>query len=78
MSEPHIVDKKPIVLDLQAKTYYWCSCGLSKNQPYCDGAHQGSEFTPAAFTLEAPRKVALCLCKKTGNAPYCDGTHTKL
>ncbi|MEI6429338.1 MAG: CDGSH iron-sulfur domain-containing protein [Pseudanabaena sp. ELA607] len=75
---PHVVDQKPVVLELAPKTYYWCSCGLSKNQPYCDGAHQGTGFVPTAFTLEETKTVALCLCKKTGNGPYCDGAHTKL
>jgi CDGSH-type Zn-finger protein len=56
------------------KTYYWCSCGLSKNQPYCDGSHKGSEFTPKAFEADKP-KVFLCGCKLTKNPPYCDGSH---
>ncbi len=78
MSEPVIVEKKPVVLELAAGTYYWCSCGLSKNQPYCDGSHKGTEFTPVAFEITEPRQVALCNCKHTGNAPFCDGAHTKL
>ncbi len=78
MSNPTIVDRKPVVLDLEPKTYYWCSCGQSQNQPYCDGKHQGTEFTPTAFEITEPKKVALCLCKHTGNPPYCDGAHSKL
>ncbi|ACK69922.1 zinc finger CDGSH-type domain protein [Gloeothece citriformis PCC 7424] len=78
MTEPTIFDKKPVVLDLEAGDYWWCSCGNSKNQPYCDGAHKGTEFVPVKVTLEDSKKVALCLCKKTNNSPFCDGTHAKL
>jgi CDGSH-type Zn-finger protein len=78
MSEPKIVDKKPVVLELEPKTYYWCTCGESTNQPYCNGAHKGTDFTPLAFEVTETKKVALCLCKHTGNAPFCDGAHTKL
>lgn len=62
----------------QGKEYYWCACGKSKNQPYCDGSHQGSEFSPLAFTAEESKTAYLCGCKHSKNAPYCDGTHTKL
>jgi CDGSH-type Zn-finger protein len=78
MSEPVIFDKKPVVLELQAGTYYWCSCGQSSNQPYCDGAHRGTEFTPVKFDLPEAQRVALCNCKHTGNQPFCDGVHSKL
>jgi CDGSH-type Zn-finger protein len=78
MNKPIIADKKPAVLELEAGTYYWCSCGQSKNQPFCDGAHQGTEFTPQAFELTEKKKVALCQCKVTNNPPFCDGAHAKL
>ena len=78
MSEPVIFDKKPTVLELEAGTYYWCSCGQSANQPYCDGAHKGSDFTPLKFEIEEKKTVALCLCKKTANSPFCDGMHAKI
>jgi len=78
MSDPHIADKKPAVIDLEPGTYKWCQCGKSQKQPYCDGSHQGTDFTPMSFTLEEKKKVALCLCKHSAGAPFCDGTHSKL
>ena len=78
MSEPVIADKKPVVMELEAGKYYWCSCGQSSNQPFCNGAHKGTEFVPLAFELTEQKQVALCNCKHTGNAPFCDGAHAKL
>ncbi len=78
MSEPTIAAKEPVVLDLDPGTYYWCSCGRSRTQPYCDGSHEGTEFTPLEFTIAEKKQVALCQCKRTGNAPYCDGAHESL
>ena len=60
MSEPEIADKKPAVLELEPATYHWCACGRSKNQPYCDGSHQGTEFVPQALVIEEKKRVALC------------------
>lgn len=77
-SEPKIVDKKPVVMNLESGTYYWCSCGLSENQPFCNGAHKGTDFRPVMFELSEPKKMALCLCKYTAGAPNCDGSHLKL
>lgn len=78
MAEPTIADTKPVVMDLEPGDYWWCSCGQSANQPFCDGAHKGTEFTPVKFTVDEPKKMALCLCKHTENAPLCDGSHSKL
>ena len=78
-AEPVIAQKNPYATDVEAgKTYYWCACGRSKNQPFCDASHQGTDFEPTAFTAEKSETVYLCGCKKTGNKPFCDGTHAKL
>jgi CDGSH iron-sulfur domain-containing protein 3 len=78
LTEPKIVDKKPVVMNLEAGKYFWCSCGLSENQPFCNGAHKGTDFRPVVFELSEPKKMALCLCKYTTGAPSCDGSHLKL
>lgn len=78
MSEPVVFDKKPAVLELEAGNHAWCACGLSKNQPFCDGSHKPTEHRPIVFKLEQKKRVALCNCKHSGNKPYCDGTHSKL
>ena len=59
------------------KSYYWCSCGKSSKQPFCDGSHEGSEFTPLAYKAEETKKVFFCACKQTNNQPLCDGSHNK-
>ena len=78
MSEPVIAARKPALMTLTPGTYYWCRCGRSKNQPFCDGAHAGSEFSPMKFEVAEKRRVALCQCKRTGNEPFCDGAHATL
>jgi len=78
MEEPKIAQKAPYVLDLEHGTYYWCSCGKSNNQPFCDGSHKGSEFTPRVVEIEEKKQVALCGCKHSKNGAFCDGSHSKL
>jgi len=78
MSQPVIADRKPVVMELAAGTYYWCSCGQSENQPFCNGAHQGTEFSPLLFELAETKTVALCNCKYTQKSPFCDGSHARL
>jgi CDGSH-type Zn-finger protein len=77
--EPKIAKKGPYAVDLEVdKSYYWCACGQSKNQPYCDGSHKGTEFKPVLFKPNNTGKAYLCGCKNTKNPPYCDGTHNSL
>ena len=60
------------------KTYYWCSCGLSENQPFCDSSHQSTEMTPLEFVASENKTIYFCGCKQSANSPLCDGTHTTL
>ena len=78
MSEPVIPQKEPYEEELEPGTYYWCSCGRSEDQPFCDGSHEGTDFEPVEFDIEETRKVWLCGCKHTRNPPFCDGTHKDL
>jgi CDGSH-type Zn-finger protein len=59
-------------------TYYWCACGRSAKQPFCDGSHKGTDITPHEFTLDRPQTVILCGCKHTADKPFCDGAHAAL
>lgn len=78
MDNPIIAQKSPIVKEMSAGTYYWCTCGRSKNQPLCDGSHKGTGFSPKAVTLTEANKVAWCACKHSKNPPFCDGAHRTL
>ncbi len=79
MANPKVAGNAPVPVELEAgKKYAWCSCGESSNQPFCDGSHKGSEFTPQMFSVEKSKTYYLCLCKGTSNPGFCDGTHNKL
>jgi len=71
-------NKLPVMMEVEPGTYYWCSCGKSKTEPFCDGSHQGTDFVPVEFVMSAKKKVALCTCRRTKKPPYCDGTHAKV
>ncbi len=79
MADANIVKKSPYVLDLEAGTHLWCSCGHSTKEPFCDlSTHKSLGFAPKRIELLENKKVALCGCRQTKNPPYCDGSHAKL
>jgi len=79
MSEPVIAAEAPIAVDVEAgKTYWWCACGKSKKQPFCDGSHKGSEFTPVKYEAMESKKAWFCACKHSTHQPLCDGSHKTL
>ena len=74
-----IAQKSPYAVKVETgKSYYWCSCGKSKSQPFCDGSHQGSTFTPVEYKATENKTVYFCGCKHTATQPMCDGAHSKL
>ena len=78
MSDPMVAQKQPYNLELEPGTYWWCACGRSQSQPFCDGSHKSTDFTPLKFELTENTKVWLCGCKHSGDKPFCDGAHKKL
>ena len=79
MSEPVIAGKVPLPVDVEAgKTYWWCSCGKSARQPFCDASHKGTDFTPVRYDATQTGKVWFCACKHSAKAPLCDGSHKNL
>ena len=79
MSEPIIAQKAPFAVEVEeGKNYFWCACGKSSKQPFCDGSHKGTEFTPVKYAAEKTGRVFFCGCKNTAKTPLCDGTHSKL
>ena len=77
--EPKVAQKGPFQVQLEAgKAYFWCSCGESKKQPFCDGSHKGSSFQPLKFTADNSATYNLCGCKAADDKPFCDGSHNML
>lgn len=76
---PKVAALEPAKIELEAgKDYWWCTCGLSANQPFCDSAHKGTGMKSHKFTAEKSGMASLCQCKQTKNPPFCDGSHSKL
>lgn len=79
MADAKIAQKGPYIVDVEAgKTYYWCQCGRSNKQPFCDGSHSETEFTPMEYKAEDTRAVLFCGCKRSGRKPVCDGSHSRI
>lgn len=79
MTKAIVVQKAPYAVEVEAgKSYWWCSCGRSKSQPFCDGGHQGTAFNPVEYRAEKTGTVYFCGCKHSGNGVLCDGSHQKL
>ena len=79
MSTPDMPSKEPYSVEVEAGTkYFWCACGRSATQPFCDGSHTGTGMAPVLYKAEKSRTVFFCGCKRTAKRPLCDGTHTTL
>jgi CDGSH-type Zn-finger protein len=79
MPDPQIAQRSPYAVEVEGgKTYFWCACGGSKNQPFCDGSHKGTAFAPLAWKAAQSGRAFFCGCKHTKNQPMCDGTHGKI
>jgi CDGSH-type Zn-finger protein len=78
MAEPMIFQKGPLVQKAEAGTYWWCACGRSKTQPFCDGSHKGTGLEPKMVDIISGKTVAWCGCKHTTTPPFCDGSHSRL
>jgi CDGSH-type Zn-finger protein len=78
MADPVIAQRAPYPVDVKPGDYLWCACGRSMNQPFCDGSHKGTPFTPVKFTAIQEAKVWFCGCKHTAKPPLCDGSHKNL
>lgn len=78
MAEPKIAQKQPFGMEMEPGTYWWCQCGRSDDQPFCDGSHKDTEFQPVKQEIDEKKKVWWCGCKHTGTPPFCDGSHKDL
>lgn len=79
MDQPEIAGRAPITVEVEAgKSYWWCACGRSKTQPFCDGSHNGTPFEPIEYKAEATKRVVFCTCKRSQKKPLCDGSHKTL
>jgi len=77
-ARPNIAQRAPYAVELAPGDYWWCACGRSLRQPFCDGSHKGTAFTPVKFSVSEAQKLWLCGCKHSGKTPLCDGSHNTL
>ena len=79
MTEAVVAQKEPYGIEVrEGEEYWWCACGRSEAQPFCDGSHKGTGFSPMQHVATTDRTVYFCGCKNTANKPLCDGTHNNL
>lgn len=79
MAKPVMAQKSPYAVDVEAgRKYFWCACGLSRKQPFCDGSHKGTGLNPISYEAAASETMYFCGCKQTHKQPFCDGTHNAL
>lgn len=78
MSEQEIPQKGPYIEECEPGTYYWCSCAKSSDQPFCDGSHKGTQYSPLPHEVTTTETLGWCGCKRTKTPPFCDGTHNRL
>jgi CDGSH-type Zn-finger protein len=79
MADPVRAQKSPFAIDVkEGRSYWWCACGMSKSQPFCDGSHKGSAFAPTEYKAAASRTVYFCGCKRSAAKPLCDGAHNRI
>ncbi len=79
MTDAVVAQKEPYYVDVVAgKEYYWCACGRSTKQPFCDGSHKDTGFTPLLYVADETKSVFFCGCKHTSRKPICDGSHSRI
>ena len=78
MSEPKIAQTGPYIMEMEPGKYFWCACGLSQKQPFCDGSHRSTDIRPVGTEIKEKKIVAWCGCKQSRKKPFCDGSHSHL